>query len=58
MEERAVPAGDLGASSAIGWIVPITLLAAMTETSRVLGRNAAASAAGSIDPVRAARADK
>ena len=38
------------ASSATGWSVPSTLLAAMTETSRVSGRMARSNSAGSTMP--------
>ena len=38
------------ASSAMGWTVPTTLLAAITDTSRVVGRSAAASVSGSTRP--------
>ncbi len=38
------------ANSAIGWIVPVTLLAAMTETKHVSGRMAVSRSAGSTSP--------
>ena len=49
VEQDLVGPGD-GPISATGWIVPISLLAAMMEMRRVSGRIAASTAAGSTRP--------